>query len=103
MKKRKTHFVIGSKMALVATMMASPLVAAPESTPTPKPKANPSASASQKIIKDMGGETVTLGRDPKGHVILRNSRGETFYLESGTGKMIYVKWEAPKAPALQKK
>jgi hypothetical protein len=41
--------------------------------------------------------------DPKGHVILRNSRGETFYLEPGTGKMIYVKWEATKAPAPQKK
>lgn len=103
MKKRKTHFVIGSNIALVATMMASPLVAAPESTPTPKPKTDTSASsASQKHVK-MAGKTTTLGKDAKGRDILKNERGETFYLEPGTGKMVFVKWPAVKAPASQKK
>ena len=82
MKKRKTHLVVGSKIALVATMMAYPLTAAPDATPTPKPKADTSApAASQKTAFKDHGKTTTLGKDAKGHVILQNSKGETFYLE----------------------
>lgn len=93
-------------MALVATMMASPLVAAPDSTPTPtpKPKANTSASSASRVdTVKMSGKMTTLGKDAKGRTILKNERGETFYLEPGTGKMVFVKWPAAKAPASQKK
>jgi hypothetical protein len=101
MKKRQTHFVIGSKMAIAATMIASPLVAAPDASPTPKPKAD--ASASQKnAIKDHN-QTTIVGKDSKGRVIRKNERGETFYLEAGSGKMVFVKWPEAKPQPSPKK
>lgn len=104
MKKRKSHLVTGSKIAFVATMMTSPLVAAPESTPTPKPKADTAASrASQNNFSKSNGKTTTVGKDSKGRVIQKNSKGETFYLEPGTGKMVFVKWPETKPQPSPKK
>jgi hypothetical protein len=38
-----------------------------------------------------GGEVTILGVDDAGHVVQRNTRGETFYLDPNTGDMVYVK------------
>ena len=104
MKKRKNHFVIGSKMALVATMMASPVMAAPDATPTPKPKTDASASNSaNKTTHKVSEHTTIVGTDSKGHKIQKNAKGETFYLELGSGKMVFVKWPEAKPQPSPKK
>jgi len=38
-----------------------------------------------------GGEVTILGIDDAGHVVQKNARGETFYLDPNTGDMVYVK------------
>jgi hypothetical protein len=53
------------------------------------------APAQQKMMKQIvvkWGEQVTiLGIDQAGHVVQQNVRGETFYLNPGTGDMIFVR------------
>ena len=91
-------------MALVATMMASPVLAAPDATPTPKPKTDASASNSlKKPLSKISEKTTTVGTDSKGHKVLKNAKGETFYLEPGTGKMVFVKWPEAKPQPSPKK
>lgn len=48
-------------------------------------------SAHIKLANEKVSEVTIIGQDAQGHTMMKNSRGETFYLDPVTGDMIFVK------------
>ncbi len=48
------------------------------------------SAAVKSAYKEQGKVTI-VGKDPKGHVIQQNARGQKFYLDPATGDMVFVK------------
>jgi hypothetical protein len=48
-------------------------------------------SAHIKLANEKVSEVTIIGHDAQGHTLMKNSRGENFYLDPVTGDMIFVK------------
>ena len=51
----------------------------------------PDAFVKWREVVKVGEQVTILGFDEAGHVLQQNARGEMFYLDPGTGDMIFVK------------
>jgi hypothetical protein len=88
MKNKKSRFGAKSKMALAATMMTVPMLAAaqkPNADASPTDKSALSRSATLK-----SGGTYSVVGSYKGHTVYKNDAGQYFWIDKATGDQKFV-------------